>query len=109
MALFVRVREPGGVARDFNRREADVFRIFILYFAVQPDYPAHRLGLVLELDVVLPLFPELGGGGNAENDVVYLRRLVSFFRLLGFEVEHLESPILGGSGVAGGGGGGGEG
>lgn len=106
--LFVSVREPRGVAGDFNRREAEAFRVFILYLAVQPNYASHRVGLVPELDVVLPLFPKLGGGGNAEYDVVYLRRVVFVYGLVGFELENLGRPILDGCDVGGGGGGGGE-
>lgn len=66
--LPVRVPEPGGVAGDSHRRERVVVGLR-RHVLVEPDDAAHLPRSVLELDVVLALVPELGGGGDAKDDV----------------------------------------
>lgn len=70
MTLPVLVREFGGVSGDSHRREALVGAS--LDRTIKPNYSPHLLRFPPQLYVVLPLLPELGGGGNAEGYVFKL-------------------------------------
>lgn len=65
VALAVGVGEIGGVAGDLHRREA----VGVVDEVVEPYDASHMIGFEPELDVVLSLLPELGGGGDAEHHV----------------------------------------
>lgn len=69
--LAVAVREAGGFAGDFDGGEAVIVGA-VFQGLVDPDDAAHLVGLPPELYVLLPLLPEPGRGGNAEDDVMEL-------------------------------------